>query len=77
MVNKPVSHKGGWRVGGRDEKSGVCRNRCVSRAKLDVALRPGDESFRVANNRRGIATLVKRLKKLSLSRILLEGSGGL
>jgi transposase len=48
----------------------------VSKAELDVALRPGAESFSVANNQRGIATLVKRLQKLSVSRIVLEASGG-
>ena len=44
----------------------------VSKAKLDVALRPGAENFSVANHQRGIATLVKRLQKLSVSRIVLE-----
>jgi transposase len=48
----------------------------VSKARLDVALRPGDESFSVANNQRGIAALVERLKKLQVSRIVLEASGG-
>jgi transposase len=48
----------------------------VSKARLDVALRPSDESFSVANNQRGIATLVKRLKKFQVSRVVLEASGG-
>jgi len=48
----------------------------VSKARLDVALRPGAESFSVTNNQRGIATLVKRLKNLAVSRIVLEASGG-
>jgi transposase len=48
----------------------------VSKAKLDAALRPGDESFSVTNNQRGIAVLIKQLKKLSVSRIVLEASGG-
>jgi transposase len=48
----------------------------VSKARLDVALRPGDENFSVANNPRGIASLVKRLKKLQVSHIVLEASGG-
>ena len=39
----------------------------VSKARLDVALQPGDENFRVANNARRIANLVKRLKKLQVS----------
>jgi hypothetical protein len=48
----------------------------VSKARLDVALRPGDENFSVANNPRGIASLVKRLKKLQVSHIVLDASGG-
>jgi transposase len=48
----------------------------VSKARLDVALRPGAESFSVTNNQRGLATLVKRLKNLGVSRIVLEASGG-
>ena len=48
----------------------------VSKAQLDVALRPTDESFSVANKQRGVATLVERLKKLRVSRIVLEASGG-
>ena len=45
----------------------------VSKVRLDVALRPSDKSFSVVNNQRGIATLVKRLKKLQVSRVVLEG----
>jgi transposase len=48
----------------------------VSKARLDAALRPGPGSFMVTNNQRGIATLVKRLTKLGVSRIVLEASGG-
>jgi transposase len=48
----------------------------VSKARLDVALRPGDENLSVSNNQRGVAALVKRLKKLSVSRVVLEASGG-
>jgi transposase len=48
----------------------------VSKARLDVALRPSDKNFSVANNPRGIASLVKRLKKLQVSRVVLEATGG-
>ena len=48
----------------------------VSKARLDVALRPSDESFSVVNNQRGIAALVKGLKKLCVSGVVLEASGG-
>ena len=48
----------------------------VSKARLDVALRPDEENFSVANNQRGIASLVKRLRELPISCIVLEASGG-
>src|SRR5215469_11038253 len=70
-VNKPVSRKDGLSVGGSLENQ-VFVGIDVSKARLDVALRPGDESFSVTNNQRGIAALVKRLKKLHVSRIVLE-----
>ena len=75
MVNKPVSRKDGLSVGGRVENQ-VFVGIDVSKARLDVALRPDDESFSVTNNQRGIAVLVKRLKKLHVSRIVLEANGG-
>jgi hypothetical protein len=43
----------------------------VFKVRLDAAVRPGDESFSLTNSQRGIATLVKRLKKLCVSRIVL------
>jgi transposase len=48
----------------------------VSKARLDVALRPSDKSLSVANNPSGVASLLKRLKKLPVSRIVLEACGG-
>jgi transposase len=48
----------------------------VLKQRLDVALRPGEEVFEVANSARGIAQLVRRLKKLSADGIVLEASGG-
>ena len=48
----------------------------ISKAKLYVGLWPGAESLSVANNQCGFATLIKRLKRLSVSRIVLEASGG-
>ena len=74
-VDKPASRKDGLGVGARREKPDVV-GIDVSKARLDVALRPGDEGFAVTNNQRGIATLVKRLKKLCVSRVVLEASGG-
>jgi hypothetical protein len=48
----------------------------ASKARRDVALRAGDESFSVVDQQRGIATLFKRFKKLQVSRLVLEASGG-
>jgi transposase len=48
----------------------------VSKARLDAALRPGNESFSVNNDQRGIATLIKQLKRPRVSRVVLEASGG-
>jgi transposase len=48
----------------------------VSKAKLDIAIRPGDQSFSVTNNQRGIPALIEQLKTLSVNRIVLEASGG-
>jgi Transposase len=73
--HKPASRKHGLGVGGSGGKPGFI-GIDVSKARLDVALRRRDESFTVANNQRGIAALVKRLKKLCVRRIVLEASGG-
>jgi len=37
----------------------------VSKQSLDVAARPGDESWSVQNSRAGINALIRRLKRLS------------
>src|SRR5258708_35629127 len=61
---------------GEGEKTMVFVGIDVSKQRLDVALRPGEEVFEVANSARGIAQLVGRLKKLSADGIVLEASGG-
>jgi transposase len=48
----------------------------VSKARLDVALRPGGELFSEANDQRAISRLVKRLKPLGCERIVVEATGG-
>jgi transposase len=48
----------------------------VSKHRLDVAVRPGDESWSQQNSQAGIKTLTRRLKKLSPQRIVLEATGG-
>lgn len=48
----------------------------VSKANLDVAVRPTDERWRCANDEAGIASLVKRVVLLSPARVILEATGG-
>ena len=48
----------------------------VSKAQLDVKIRPTGEKDSVANDKAGIKTLVKRLAKLQPTLIVLEASGG-
>ncbi len=48
----------------------------VSKAWLDVAIHEQASEFRESNNERGIAQLVKKLKKLRPQLIILEPTGG-
>jgi transposase len=48
----------------------------VSKKQLDVAIRPLGQVFGVSNDRRGIAQLVKRLKKLQPVCIAIDATGG-
>ena len=49
----------------------------VAKARLDVGVWPGAESFSVANDSRGIAELVERVMALTPRAVVLEASGGL
>jgi transposase len=49
----------------------------VSKARLDVALGAAGELLEVANDSRGIASLVARLVELAPELVVLEASGGL
>jgi transposase len=49
----------------------------VSKAALDVALRPGSEAWRGANDEAGLAELVGRLRPLGPQLMVLEATGGL
>jgi transposase len=49
----------------------------VSKERLDVAMHPLGESESVTNDKAGIETLVKRLREIQPSLIVLEGTGGL
>ena len=48
----------------------------VSKATLDVAVRPAGTTFRVANDPDGIAALVARLRPLAPALVVLEATGG-
>jgi transposase len=49
----------------------------VSKAHLDIAVRPTSEAWQVANDEEGIPQLVERLQALHPSLIVLEATGGL
>jgi transposase len=48
----------------------------ISKAWLDIAVHEREETFRASNEEVGIAGLVKRLKKMKASLIVLEPTGG-
>lgn len=48
----------------------------VSKERLDVAVRPSGQLFSEANDERAVSGLVKRLKALGCTRIVLEATGG-
>jgi transposase len=49
----------------------------VSKAQLDVALRPTDDCWHVSNEELGIASLVERLRTVQPPLVVLEATGGL
>ena len=49
----------------------------VSKARLDVAIRPSAEKLSVSNDEAGIQALVTRLSKIKPALIVLEATGGL
>ena len=48
----------------------------VSKDRLDVAVRPGGESFAVSRTGAGIDELIERLKSLSIKLVAIEATGG-
>ena len=48
----------------------------VAKAHLDVAVRPTDAAWRVANDGPGIAALVERVQELAPGVVVLEATGG-
>lgn len=49
----------------------------VSKANLDIHIRPSGEFFTVSNDSEGIATLIDHLHPLAPERIVMEATGGL
>ena len=49
----------------------------VSKAQLDVAVRPSGPASQVANDGAGITTLVKAVQALDTPLVVLEATGGL
>lgn len=49
----------------------------VSKANLDVYLRPSGKQFQVKNQASGIAELISHLQVVKIQRVVLEASGGL
>ena len=49
----------------------------VSKARLDVAIRPTTQTLSVTNDKAGIKILVKHLEKLQPTLVVLESTGGL
>jgi len=49
----------------------------VSKARLDVAVRPSNGSYTIEHSIKGLAELVRRLQELRPTLIVLEASGGL
>lgn len=48
----------------------------VAKAELVVAVHPGDARWTVANDERGVRTLVERLRETAPTLIVLEATGG-
>jgi transposase len=61
---------------GRLEVSAIFVGIDVSKAQLDVAIRPTGEKESVTNDEAGIKALVARLDKIQPERIVLEATGG-
>lgn len=58
------------------EESSIFIGIDVSKARLDIAMRPSGESESVTNDKAGIQTLVKRLGTIQPALIVLEATGG-
>lgn len=59
------------------EKEAIYVGVDVSKAQVDVAFRPPDDAWVVANDDAGLRQLVSRLKAMEPHMVVLEASGGL
>src|SRR5262249_12619555 len=85
-AKEPVSARPGRPGRGRTERmntqeraaaASICVGIEVSKAALDVALRPSGAPWRSANDEAGVAELVARLQPLAPPLVVLEATGGL
>lgn len=49
----------------------------VSKASLDVHLRPSQQQFQFTNHAQGITSLIERLQGIAIPQVVLESTGGL
>src|SRR5580698_1612846 len=61
---------------GRDQMDATVVGIDVAKDRLDVCVRPGNESFVIARSGAGIEDLVERLQKLSPRIVAIEATGG-
>src|SRR5258706_13215115 len=66
----------GWAGGASDKERGMFIGIDVSKAFLDVFVRPSGEQMRFDNDEAGIAKLVAQLKGSSPTLVVLEPTGG-
>src|SRR5688500_2313711 len=64
-------------IGGGAMSAQVCVGIDVSKARLDVAVRPGGAAWQGGNADAGVATVVAQVTDLAPDRIVLEATGGL
>src|SRR5437588_9470467 len=62
-----------WR--GRWASGSLCGSGCFERT-LGFGVRPSGESFAEVNDKRAVSRLVKRLKALDCTRVVVEATGG-
>ena len=59
------------------EQHGIYVGIDVTKARVDVAVRPGGDRREVSNNQAGIAALVAQMQQLGPAALVLEATGGL